>query len=106
MEHNVVFNQNDILNPDEIATIYGEAQSEGENEKIIQTSQNSIEFPSGQKQPEPNAENNDEEPQLNQQYSRGHRRRHPQGTYKNMNEGLVAAIILDNNIETEKESEE
>ena len=71
-----------VLNPDEITTIYSEAQSEGENEKIIQASQNdavdseepktkesddhqteekestphqnSIQFPSSQPQPEPN----------------------------------------------------
>ena len=39
VEHNIVFNQDDVNTCDNNAIIYGEVQSEGEKNKVIQTSQ-------------------------------------------------------------------
>ena len=131
---NVIFNEDNVLNPNEVTTIYSEAQSEGENEKVIQAPQNdavdsnepetkefndqqtkekestphqnSIQFPSSQPQLEPNTMNNDDEHQSEQQYGHKQRCRHPQGTYKAMNEGLIATVILNNNTEADKVPEE
>jgi hypothetical protein len=42
VERNVVFNPNDVNSTDDVAVIRGEAQSEGEKEKVIQTSPKGI----------------------------------------------------------------
>ena len=43
VERNIVFNQADINSSDNLAIIYGEAESKGEKEKIIQSLQNNAE---------------------------------------------------------------
>ena len=53
-----------------------------------------------------NTMNNDDEHQSELQYGHGQRHRHPQGIYKAMNEGLIAAVILDNDAEADKVPEE
>lgn len=121
VEHNIVFNQEDTDTSDDTTIISGEAQSEGEKEKIIQAPQNETtnvepenrqpeDQRSTDKQPEPHPDQDfsnsvplpssnepdpephkDDEPP-NQQYGRGQRARPQKGHYKAMNEGLVAAI--------------
>jgi hypothetical protein len=126
VERNVVFNQNDVLKPEETTIIPGEAQSEGEINKIIQAPQNDAKDPEGPIEKEPDdqqTKNEPPEPHQNsvkfpteklpaeldqephddeqssiQQYGRGQRHRLPKGTYKDMNEGLVAAIVFDDEV--------
>ena len=47
----------------------------------------------------------DKELSLHRQYGCGHRQRHPIGTYKTMNDGLVAAIVFDNEEQNDEEPE-
>jgi hypothetical protein len=115
VEMNVVFNHDDTPVSDDIAIIPGETLSEGEKDKIIQAPQDNTidnQEPNDQRTPEnlpkPEETSNtipfpsvdkpidESEPQpiedQPQQYGRGQRMRHPQGTYKALNQGLVAAI--------------
>jgi hypothetical protein len=128
VERNIVFNQADINLSDDLAIIYGKAQSEGEKEKTIQSPQNNaedvdkpenedsesqelqkkttephqspkttntIQFPSTDKfqpEPQPEVEPCNNEQSSAQQYGHGHRNQPLQGTYKTLNDGLVAAI--------------
>jgi hypothetical protein len=118
VERNVVFNEKDIRT-DGTVTFSGGVQSEGEREKIIhypenadqtlekdlisgeqpenkgsedeQNTSNTIPFPSV---PEPNVEPEIPGDENAQQYGRGHRPRKAIGAYKDINEGLTAAIAL------------
>ena len=63
--------------------IPGEAQSEGERDKVVQTSQ---------KNPEPKPETPDDETSSNQGYGRGKWTRRHKRSFRNPNDGLTAAI--------------
>ena len=120
VEHNVVFNEDDVRTGDSTISISGGIQSEGEkeSEKVIQYPENKAEteqenddqpvkepsdevqdpntsstipFPSvPDKTNEVEDENAGEESP--QQYGRGQRPRKQKGAYKEINEGLTAAI--------------
>ena len=125
-----MFNQDDVLKSEDSTIIYSEAQSEAESNKVIQAPQNDAEEPenkethdqqsnnksidshwdiisslSNQPQPKPNFETHDKELSSNRQYNCSHRQRHPMGTYKTMNNGLVAAVVFNNKEQDDKELE-
>jgi len=124
VERNDIFNKDNVRTPDNLATIPGDPLAEGEKEKIIQQpknnaenannqavsdtqpdseavethktvqTSNSIPFPStDDKTSAVEAELVDEN--QDQPYGRGQRPRKPQGVYRAMNNGLVAAIVVD-----------
>ena len=132
VERNVVFNPDDANSTDDVAIIYGEAQSEGEKQKVIQASPNGTddvkepenettqaestneEDPITHPESEPSSttQNHDVEPpdepsdaesSTPPEYGRGKRARHAKGTYKNLNEGLTAAVSSLNEDETPHE---
>jgi RNA recognition motif-containing protein len=61
----------------------GEAQSEGERDKVVQTSQKNV---------KPKPETSDDETSSNQGYGRGKRTRQSKRSFRNPNDGLTAAI--------------
>jgi Reverse transcriptase (RNA-dependent DNA polymerase) len=61
VERNVVFNQDDACTSDDTAIIYGEAQSEGEKDKVIQALQNNNEDLEKPKDEEPEDQQTSEE---------------------------------------------
>ena len=96
VEHNIIFNQDNIHSSEETTIIYGEAQPEGESDKVIQAPQNnaeesenketddqqidnkttehhqnSVQFPTTELQTESDTQNNDGQQNSNQQYSCG-----------------------------------
>jgi Reverse transcriptase (RNA-dependent DNA polymerase)/gag-polypeptide of LTR copia-type/GAG-pre-integrase domain len=132
VERNVVFNPDDANSTDDVAIIYGEAQSEGEKQKVIQASPNGTddvkepenettqaestneEDPITHPESEPSSttpnhdveppdEPSDAESSTPPEYGRGKRARHAKGTYKNLNEGLTAAVSSLNEDETPHE---
>ena len=125
VEHNVVFNQDDIQKSADSTIIYGKAQSEGGSNKVIQAPQNDVQepenkenndqqsedklmeliisSPSNQPQPQPNSQTHNEEQPSNTQYGRSHRQRPPTGIYKTMNDSLVTAVVFANKGQDDKE---
>jgi Reverse transcriptase (RNA-dependent DNA polymerase)/gag-polypeptide of LTR copia-type/GAG-pre-integrase domain len=117
VERNVVFNEKDLRGNDGTVMLPGGVQSEGEREKIIhypetaeanpekdpvnedqpenkgsedeQNASNTIPFPSV---PDRNAEPDTPGDENTQQYGRGHRPRKVKGAYKDINDGLTAAV--------------
>jgi hypothetical protein len=61
VERNVIFNQDDAHTSDDTAIIYGEAQSEGEKDKVIQALQNNNEDLEKSKDEEPKDQQTSEE---------------------------------------------
>ena len=123
VKRNIVFNQDNIHTSKETAIIYGETQSEGEINKIIQASQNNVKVekpenkePNDQHaqkptpEPHPNYqpsnfitfptkdnsqdESNSETPN-NDQYGHRKRTRPPPGAFKTMNKGTATITILE-----------
>ena len=132
VERNVVFNPDDANSTDDVAIIYGEAQSEGEKQKVIQASPNGtddVKEPENEttqaestneddpithqeSEPSSSTPNHDVEPpdepsdaesSTPPEYGCGKRARHAKGTYKNLNEGLTAAVSSLNEDETPHE---
>ena len=124
VERNVVFNPEDVDSSDEIAVIPGEAQSEGEINKVIQASPKTTkvveedeEVPEKEPSDHPSTQDDavethqstsqvdmeatgnetdqeppDDEASSNPDYGRGKRSRRSQGSYRKLNQGLVAAV--------------
>ena len=120
IERNIVFNENDILTVDKTAVISGDTMDEGEKDKVIQSAEKSVEqkdkdisaqepekgeiqtqhdvqtsnsvpFPSTSEPPdELNVESHPESE--SDHYGRGKRPQKPLGAYKDLNEGLTAAV--------------
>ena len=83
VKRNVVFNPEDINSSKEPATVLGEAQSEGERYKVVQTCQKNV---------KPKPETSDDETSLNQGYGHGKWTRRHKRSFRNPNDGLTAAI--------------
>ena len=135
VEHNIVFNENDVFSTMDYATIPGDVLVEGENEKIIQhprnnakniekpdiqeasdpqlkhepvnkhhhpQSSNSVPFPSiPEIVVEPESEASDDS--QSQQYGHGQCPRKPIGAYKDLNNGLTAAVVHCKDLETKND---
>jgi hypothetical protein len=82
VDRNVVLNPEDTDSSKEPAIVLGEAQSEGERDKVVQTSQKNVEL---------KPETSDDETSLNQGYGRGKRTRQSKRSFRNLNESLIAA---------------
>ena len=57
-----MFNQDDILKSEDSTIIYGEAQPEGESNKVIQAPQNDAEEPENKKNDDQQSDNKSTEP--------------------------------------------
>ena len=62
VERNIVFNQDDILKSEDSTIIYGEAQSEGESNKVIQAPQNDVEEPENKENDDQQSDDKSTEP--------------------------------------------
>ena len=123
IERNVMFNENNIKTPENNTTIPGDILAEGERDKIIQQPGNSSEINKKsdiQTQPhnQPSSSipfsttskptfttvQETEDNEQTQAYGHGLRAIKPQGAYKDMNEGLVAAVTLCNDLQNKVDS--
>ena len=105
VEHNITFNESDILMLDSTTTIPGDALAEGEKEKVIQSTpspSNSETAESSDNHSPDNAENdkpsNEDDkpveapPDPNESTGRPQRPRKEKGAYRLMHEGLAATV--------------